>query len=65
MAIKWLEHKVVRGAKAWASGTIPSQAGKDECMVCGKPIRRHRTVNGEGRICSSMTCAQFWAENMT
>ncbi|WP_367131932.1 hypothetical protein [Saccharothrix sp. HUAS TT1] len=65
MGIKWQTGtKVVRNARAWASGTIPEQAGKDECMVCGKQVRRHRTVSGEGRVCS-LTCAQYWAENMT
>jgi hypothetical protein len=33
-------------------------------MVCGKQIRPHRTVSGEGRVCS-LQCAQYWAENMT
>jgi hypothetical protein len=63
-----MDAKVVKSAKAaraWASGTIPEQAaGKDECMVCGKPVRRSRAVSGEGRVCS-ITCAQYWAENMT
>ncbi|MFD5828871.1 hypothetical protein [Lentzea sp. NPDC060358] len=64
--IKWLDHKKVAAhTRAWMTGGIPAQAGKDECMVCGKQIRKHRTVNGEGRICSSMLCAQYWAENMT
>jgi hypothetical protein len=66
MNIKWLDHKKVAAhTVAWMTGGIPEQAGKDECMVCGKQIRKHRTVNGEGRICSSMLCAQYWAENMT
>jgi hypothetical protein len=65
MGIKWMDHKVVQQARAWATGTIPEQRGKDECMVCGKAIRKHRTVNGAGRICSSMLCAEYWAENMT
>jgi hypothetical protein len=64
--LKWLDHKKVAAhTRAWMTGGIPEQAGKDECMVCGKQIRKHRTVNGEGRICSSMLCAQYWAENMT
>ena len=63
MGIKWLDHKVVQGARAWASGSIPAQAGKDECVVCGKQIRKHRKVAGEGRVCS-MLCAQYWIENM-
>jgi hypothetical protein len=70
MGIKWMSGKTVpgakamRGARAWASGTIPEQAGKDECMVCGKQIRRGRNVSGEGRICS-LTCNLYWVENMT
>jgi hypothetical protein len=40
--MKWMEHKVVQHARAWASGGIPGQAGKDECVVCGKHIRKHR-----------------------
>jgi hypothetical protein len=70
VGIKWMDSKVgrgakvVRGARAWASGSIPDQAGKDECMVCGKQIRRNRTVNGGGRVCSSMTCIEYWVENM-
>ena len=64
--LKWLDHKKVAAhTRAWVTGGIPEQAGKDECMVCGNQIRKHRTVNGEGRICSSMLCAQYWAENMT
>ncbi|MDT7784436.1 MAG: hypothetical protein QOF58_2855, partial [Pseudonocardiales bacterium] len=47
--IKWLDHKKVAAhTVAWMTGGIPEQAGKDECMVCGKQIRKHRTVNGEG-----------------
>ncbi|MEU7482034.1 hypothetical protein AB0A63_39100 [Lentzea sp. NPDC042327] len=66
MKMKWLDHKkVAMHTRAWVTGGIPEQAGKDECMVCGKQIRKHRTVSGEGRICSSMLCAQYWAENMT
>ena len=64
--LKWIDHKKVAAhTRAWMTGGIPEQAGKDECMVCGKQIRKHRTVNGAGRICSSMLCAQYWAENMT
>ncbi|GAA3888931.1 hypothetical protein GCM10022243_62280 [Saccharothrix violaceirubra] len=63
MGIKWMDSKVVKSARALA-GRIPEQGAKDECMVCGKPIRRHRTVTGEGRVCS-LTCAQYWAENMS
>ncbi|MEU5690193.1 hypothetical protein [Actinosynnema sp. NPDC020468] len=61
--MKWMETKVVRNARAWAGGSGQTGA-KDECMVCGKPIRRSRTVMGEGRVCS-LTCATYWAENMT
>jgi len=64
LKLKWMEHKVVQGARAWATGTIPGQAGKDECVVCGKQIRKHRKVTGEGRVCS-VACAHFWVENMT
>ncbi|GLZ30774.1 hypothetical protein Lesp02_29630 [Lentzea sp. NBRC 105346] len=65
MNMKWKDHKVVQHAAAWAAGTIPEQRGNDECMVCGKTIKKHRTVHGQGRICSSMLCARYWAENMT
>ncbi|EWM13803.1 hypothetical protein KUTG_04107 [Kutzneria sp. 744] len=64
VGMKWMEHKVVQHARAWASGGIPGQAGKDECVVCGKHIRKHRKVTGEGRVCS-VACAHFWVENMS
>ncbi len=37
---------------------------KDECVVCGKQIRKHRKMTGEGRVCS-VACAHFWVENMS
>jgi hypothetical protein len=64
VGMKWMEHKVVKNARAWATGGIPGQAGKDECVVCGKQIRKHRKVTGEGRVCS-VACAHFWVENMS
>ncbi|MCP2167906.1 hypothetical protein [Goodfellowiella coeruleoviolacea] len=63
MSIKWPGQKAVHSARAWASGNIPAQSGKDECVVCGKQIRRHRAAMGDGRVCS-LTCAQYWAEKM-
>ena len=50
------------GEPCWQS--VAGQAGKDECVVCGKQIRKHRKVTGEGRG-GSGACAHFWVENMS
>jgi hypothetical protein len=52
---KLTEHKVVRGARSWATGVEP---GQDECQACGKKLKRHRKVRGDHQVCSP-TCAQF------
>jgi hypothetical protein len=48
-------HKVVSGARSWATG---GQPGSDECQGCGKKLRRHWKVYGDYRVCS-VACAQF------
>jgi hypothetical protein len=52
---KLSEHKMIRGARSWATG---GQPGYDECQACGKKLRRHRKVFGDYRVCSP-NCAQF------
>jgi hypothetical protein len=47
-----------------ANGATGGGSNKDECVVCGKRIRKHRKVTGEGRVCS-VACAHFWVENMS
>lgn len=56
---KVAQHKVVRGARAWATGHEP---GYDECQGCGKKLKRHRKVFGDYRVCSPR-CAQFMVEH--
>jgi hypothetical protein len=52
---KITEHKAVRGARSWVTG---GQPGRDECQACGKKLRRHRSMMGDGRVCSP-ACAKF------
>ena len=52
---KITEHKAVRGARHWVTGGHP---GRDECQACGKKLRRHRAMVGDGRVCSP-ACAKF------
>ncbi|QUH00352.1 hypothetical protein HUO13_05540 [Saccharopolyspora erythraea] len=52
--------KVTERAKA----VVPFQlASEDSCMVCGRTVRRHHTVRGDGRVCSP-ACARTWAEGL-
>lgn len=63
MALGWssklAEHKVIRHARSWATG---GQPGYDECQACGKKLKRHRSMFGDGRVCSPR-CAQFMVEH--
>ncbi|SHG37823.1 hypothetical protein [Streptoalloteichus hindustanus] len=76
MQVRWLQDKVqsklhdrmqkkwVARTRAWVSGAPQGDVGAaDRCMVCGKQLRRHRTVAGEGRVCSP-ECALAWAETL-
>ncbi|GAA2811146.1 hypothetical protein [Saccharopolyspora taberi] len=68
----WLRTKLVEtGAKMTdkvterAKALVPVQleTGTDSCMVCGRSMRRHHLVRGEGRVCSP-ACARKWAEGL-
>lgn len=36
----------------------------DECMVCGKHLRRHHRITGGGRTCSPQ-CAHLWVSKLS
>jgi hypothetical protein len=64
----WLRWKLSRGGariRERAKTLVPAdeQLPDDSCMVCGRTMRPHRRVRGEGRVCSP-TCARSWAEGL-
>jgi hypothetical protein len=56
---KLAHHRVVKGARSWATG---GQPGYDECQGCGKHLRKHTKVYGDYRVCS-VACAHFMIEH--
>ena len=53
--------KVTERAKAFVP--VQRDGEVDSCMVCGRSMRRHHLVRGEGRVCSP-SCARRWAEGL-
>ena len=68
----WLRRKIAQGAgratdrvsqRARTLIPIEREQPVDSCMVCGRRMRPHRLVRGEGRVCSP-ACARSWAEGL-
>lgn len=68
----WLRTKLAQSAgkatskvSASARSLIPVQHDRvtDSCMMCGRTMRPHRLVRGDGRACSPI-CAKAWAEEL-
>ncbi|GAA4875422.1 MULTISPECIES: hypothetical protein [Saccharopolyspora] len=57
--------KVSTKVTARAKSLVPAQLDveTDACMVCGRSMRRHGVVRGDGRVCSP-GCARRWAEGL-
>lgn len=72
MRTSWLrtQHRKLRSslstrAKSWLDTQVVTTdtSKKDACMLCGKLLRRHHNLTGQGRICSPV-CAELWAESL-
>ncbi|GGM41973.1 hypothetical protein GCM10012275_11160 [Longimycelium tulufanense] len=59
-----LQNKWVVRTRAWVAGMPEDDLRTvDKCMVCEKPLKRHRNVAGDGRVCSP-ECALVWTEKL-